>query len=352
MQILDVAEIKRYLDLAENVGRTWPAIDAHVHATEVIFHELEYRTVPGENGVRSAAQGPFRPPRLAPLRLTDPSRAASGFDARARNRASRLSFTSAYQHIGRRVLLEHMGLARISVALLLPVAPRDGPVEDQMTTLHGLHGGDERFPLGYSVPNSIPNSEVARDVEAASAAHDVKAVKLHPNLSGIDFQSVQGMERVESILEACGRARLPLIVHGGLSPILDDERASRHSVLQNLQRVDWGRCTEHVVIAHCGVFGFGAEENGAQSIPLLRRILSRHDNVLVDTSGLSFEVLVQMLRSLDQTRIVFGSDALYFSMWQAVVTLLRALETVGSPLEESFAQITSRNARTYLRLGF
>ena len=67
------------------------------------------------------------------------------------------------------------------------------------------------------------------------AGYDVKAVKLHPNISRIDPATSHGMERVESILGACSRARLPLIVHGGRSPILGDDRTS-HAVLGTSSR--------------------------------------------------------------------------------------------------------------------
>ena len=59
-----------------------------------------------------------------------------------------------------------MGLGGVGIALLLPVAPADGPVEDQMQTLKEIRGPDRRLLLGYSVPSAVPNGEVARGPRA------------------------------------------------------------------------------------------------------------------------------------------------------------------------------------------
>ena len=49
MQALSIEEIRHYLDLAAEVGRSFPVIDVHVHGTEIIFRQLEYLpSAPGE----------------------------------------------------------------------------------------------------------------------------------------------------------------------------------------------------------------------------------------------------------------------------------------------------------------
>jgi predicted TIM-barrel fold metal-dependent hydrolase len=213
-----------------------------------------------------------------------------------------------------------------------------------------LSGGDRRLPLGYSVPNTVPKDAVPDDLRAAALRYGPRAVKLHPNISGIDLQTIEGVDRVESILAACSAARMPLIVHGGRSPILDDEHARNFASLENLERVDWSRSREGVVIAHFGVFGCAGEEVSTIGLPTLKRILKRHDNVFVDTSGVTFDVLLEMLRGIDHGRIVFGSDALYFPMWKSLATLIHALSEIAVPVEESLARIAGHNARGHLRL--
>jgi predicted TIM-barrel fold metal-dependent hydrolase len=350
MESLSVSEVQRYLDLAGEIGKSSPIVDVHVHATEVIFRQIQYHSDPAEPEVLHGGDGAFQPPRITALRFGDPSRAAARFDAATRNRVSRMLFTAAYQHTGHRVLLEHMRLACVDVALLLPVAPPDGGVTDQMTLLAALRGDRGPLAIAYSVPNTVPTDEIARDVAQAVAAYGACAVKLHPNLTGIDLRTASGVERAESILAACGLQALPLLVHGGRSPILEDDRASSHAILANLERVDWSGSAAPVVIAHCGCFGCSPGEIAGQAMPALRRILDRHANVSVDISGLTLPVLIEVLRQLDQHRIVFGSDALYFPMWQAVVSLLHALGIAGYPPAESFALIAGRNPRVLLGL--
>jgi predicted TIM-barrel fold metal-dependent hydrolase len=346
---LSAADARRRLDLAADIAASSPIVDVHVHATEVVFRQTHYRPGAAGGELLQASDAGFRAPTVTGVRFDDPWRAGDRFDAATRNRVSRLLFTNAYQHTGRAVLREHMRLAGVNVALLLPVAPPDGGVADQMELLAAIRGQDADLPIAYSVPNPVPAAEISRDLERAVARFGVRAVKLHPNLTGIDIASAAGHERVDHLLAGCGRLALPLLVHGGRSPILADPRASQHATLANLARIDWSRTTAPVVIAHCGFFGCPREEIAADGLTALRRILDRHPNVFVDTSGLSLPVLVDVLRRLDHGRIVFGSDALYFPMWQAVVTLLSALDVAGFPLAESFAQIASHTPRALLQ---
>ena len=72
-------------------------------------------------------------------------------------------------------------------------------------------------------------------------------------------------------------------------------------------------------------------------------MLQSHDNLMIDVSGLDFHVLVVVLRNIDADRIIFGSDALYYSQWSVVVKLLGALKEVFSDVEENFLKIMSIN---------
>jgi len=348
VRTLELPEIEGYLELAAQVGRRTPIVDAHAHGTEVIFQKIRYSA--GADGVRSAGPSAFRPPKLQPFRLGSAAGEAASLDPSMRNRISRLMFTTAYQHAGRRVFLEHMRLARVDRALLLAVAPESGGVEGQMRELAEGCQGEARLLLGYSVPNAVDETDLVTHLRGAVEGHGIRAVKLHPNLSRIDPRSDRGASRIRSLLVACGEAGLPLVVHGGLSPIIEDPEASRFAVLENLRDVDWSLSGEPVVLAHAGVFGCDDEQARA-GLPVVREMLERHPNLLVDTSGLEFGILVELLRGVSRSRVVFGSDALYFSMWQAVVALLCALESGGDDVEEGFATIASTNALDRMRLA-
>ena len=77
----------------------------------------------------------------------------------------------------------------------------------------------------------------------------------------------------------------------------------------------------------------------------LSALLARHDNLVTDTSGLDYPVLVAMLRRLDPARVVFGSDALYTPMWKSLVMVLRALEAAGHDPVACFPSIAGETAR-------
>lgn len=350
METLSLGEVERYLELAGAVAASRPVVDVHVHATEVIFDEIDYSAAGGDGALLSAVDRPFRAPRPAPLAIGAAS-AAAGFDSAARNRASRMYFTRAYEQTGSRVLLAHMDLARVDVAYLLPVARAGTDVERSMELLRATCSGQSRLLPGTCVAASVPPARIADALDDAVERFGARIVKLHPNLSDIDLTRAGGMERVEAILAACRRAALPLLVHGGLSPILGDCPAASHARLDRLERVDWGASGGCVVLAHCGLFGYHGDADAGPALQSLERILARHDNVVVDTSGLEFALLAEVLRRVDHERILFGSDALYFPMWQAVVRLLRALELGGGPIEEPFARIACVNAAARLGSG-
>jgi predicted TIM-barrel fold metal-dependent hydrolase len=351
MTTLRLPDIERYLALAAEVGRGSPVVDVHVHATEVIFGGIHYRDDAGAGELLSAADRPFESPRALPFQLGEEPAVTARFDATARLRASRLFFGRAYEQTGRSVLLAHMDLAEVDVALLLPVAPSAGTLAGQMSTLLAVRGQEPRLLVAYSVPATVPLAEIALDVETAARAYDARAVKLHPNLSRIDLGTPAGIERAERVVEACGRARLPLVVHGGRSPILGDDPACEHATLDRLAQIDWGRSQASVILAHAGLFGYGAAEAVAGAVSKLERLLARHGNLRVDLSGLEFELLRALLRRIDHERIVFGSDALYFPMWQAVVRLLHALGLEGFDAGAAFARIACRNGAAALGLA-
>jgi predicted TIM-barrel fold metal-dependent hydrolase len=98
------------------------------------------------------------------------------------------------------------------------------------------------------------------------------------------------------------------------------------------------------------VYGRKGAEVVDHDLPTLRRMLSKWPNLIVDTSGVSSRILAMVLRSIDIDRIIFGSDALYVPMWQAVAVALHAIRLSGAPLEDTFARIAQSNPSARLRM--
>jgi predicted TIM-barrel fold metal-dependent hydrolase len=348
MTILSKAEVDNYLRWAGELGRDAVIVDMHVHATEVIRagHTYTYDT---GTGVYARDDRAFTPPATTKLVLRDEYSAGDAFTAATRNQVSAMLFERAYDHTGPAVLSAEMALANIDTALLLPVARPGQSISDQMAVLRTFRDADDRFHLSYSVPDTIPDQDISVAVRQAVADFGIRAVKLHPNLSNLDPESEVGRERTLAIIAACDAMNLPLIVHGGRSPILGDSAAAEHAVLEKLDTIEWSGSKACVVVSHFGVYGFRGEEIARQG-KRLNALLARHANMVTDTSGVDYAVLTSLLPIVDPDRILYGSDAMYTPMWKSVVQLLRALETVEADPESAFLKIASTNPRRHLGL--
>jgi len=215
-----------------------------------------------------------------------------------------------------------MDLCGIDKGLLLPVAPSAGNADSLMSRVKSYYGESERFLMGYSIPNTVPDADIEQDIAKAVETYDAKAVKIHPNISGIDLQSSAGKERVERIFSASGALGLPLVIHGGRSPLLQDMRCREYAVIDNLMGLDFSMTRAPVIIAHGATFGCSDEECDERVIPLLKELLERNSNLFVNTAGVSLRALELMFSKMDSKRIVFGSDALFLTPWEGLAKLL------------------------------
>ena len=125
-------------------------------------------------------------------------------------------------------------------------------------------------------------------------------------------------------------------------------RLSRgYAALGNLCQINWSITSTPVVISHAGMMGHSLHEIN-DLMDLLMRILSTHNNVIVNISALDLDALKLILQKIDRDRIVFGSDAFYFPQWTAAVKLFRALEETRSNVEEAFIKIAGDNPAKFL----
>ena len=150
------------------------------------------------------------------------------------------------------------------------------------------------------------------------------------------------------ILESCKKTKLPLIIHGGKSPLIKKKKSWNYGVIENLVNVDWGISKYTVVISHAGSYGCDESELEISILPKLNKLLSKFDNLFIDTADLDIDVLIKILETIDKERIIFGSDALYELQWISIVKLVHALKTNWSKAEERFLKITSFNPIKYI----
>lgn len=342
-------QVDTYLKTAKEIGESYKLMDMHVHPFEVIYYGLKYVPNSEVAGLYSTNVSRYVPSETALLKEDEASEAKyrqMAPDLRAK--FSLFSFRRLYAHTGPALFREQMRLGGIGKSLLLPVMSPDESDESQMERMTEMFGHDERFALGYCVPNSVPVDGITGAVRAAIQKYNVRAIKIHPNITGIDLTASSGKQRVEAILEASRETGLAVIVHGGRSPDVKDPKAVGYSTLQNLGSIDWGITGAPVVIAHAGIFGHEASEIETDILPLLDRLLANYDHLIVDVSALNIQGLGSVLNRVDLSRMVFGSDALYHLQWRAVVKLMYALEKTVINYEEAFVQIASVNPEKYI----
>ncbi len=246
---------------------------------------------------------------------------------------------------------DQMGLSAIDKILLLPIMGIEGAGDGQLRSMKEMFGSDDRFLFGYCLPNDIPDDKVADDVKRAMDSYDIQVLKIHPAVTGIDLSTQKGIARVESILDASRQTRLKVVIHGGRSPDCENVETMSYGTVNDLQHVDWSITSETIIIAHSGCFGHTFGEVQGEVLPMLNRLLRRHSNLAVDTSGVGFEVLCQILKTIDPQRIVFGSDSLYEVQWSVMVKLWCALEQTVSRPEDTLLRIASRNPANLISMA-
>lgn len=339
--VLSVSQIEDYISSLKSICHDTPVIDCHVHATEVIRDKLEYSTN-CEPVLSAVGFDNYKKPRLNAARITA---AQTGPDRVRQNRLSEMAFTQSYRYTGATVLRDQMELAGVDRAVLLPVAHQRDSLNRQMQIIDSCCALDSCFIPGFSIDNAISDDDIADHLESAVRKHAVRVVKVHANVSGINLSEKTGRRRVNAILRACDPLDLPLVFHGGCSPILGDGPDSKFSIAENLREIDWGATRSAVVIAHFGVYGCDGSslDISRGSVGHIQDILDDHSNVYLDTSGVMFPAIRRMLEIVDPSRVVFGSDAMYVPMYRQIAFVMHALAEAGVDLN-IMRTIASQNA--------
>jgi predicted TIM-barrel fold metal-dependent hydrolase len=332
VEVLSAEQVVQYLDKIRDICGTRSIVDVHVHATEVIRGRTEYACL--TNGIYSESDSqPYHAPKVSNVRLTS---IALGDNVERQNKLSELAFTRAYRHTGPTVLGHQLDLAGVDKAALLPVSSSHSQLGQQMEVIRNCCSSDSRFIAGYCIPHDVPIDKIGDELRKALDEYDIRIVKVHPNISDIDLTSAAGRDRLQAIIQACGSCSLPALLHGGCSPILGDVPARKFSTIENLDRIDWSRTSSPVIIAHFGLYGCSGNDELAskESLKQLIAMLNRHPNLFTDTSGVSYDIIKQMLSALGPDKVVFGSDALYVPVYRQLALVAHAMHELGMELAE------------------
>jgi predicted TIM-barrel fold metal-dependent hydrolase len=341
-------EVKQYLARVKELRSAYRLFDIHAHPFEILFDQFHYRLSPDQKGLYSASACPYHPPQLTALPPENTFRMDSGAEGNLKGGLSWIALREVYSHTGPKVFGDHMSLSGIDRVLLLPVASPDEVSDQSMETLIEMFGPDGPFSFGCGVPNRIRLEGMSEFLKERIKRHGIEAVKLHPNITGIDLGTKPGKERVEGMLKACGELELPLIIHGGRSPVVRHSKTAEYGRIQYFQDIDWKISPETVVIAHAGGYGCSRGEMEEEVLPILQRLLSRYPNLMIDLSGLEMDVIGLLFRKVDLGRILFGSDGLYTAPWAALVKIAHALLKEGLNLEKGLIEIVSLNPSLFM----
>lgn len=346
--MLKANEVNRYLDQIKYIKKSHSLIDIHVHPFNLMCNGFTYTKNLQHEGIYSANSSPYTPPTYGQLKISQtPETTIRALKPELQRKMAILTARRLYAHTGTKMFTDHMQLSGIDKILLLPVLGPDESDDYQMETLCSMFGNDDRFALGYCIPNSVANNEIDNTVRHAVHKYKIKAIKIHPNITELDLASSLGRERVEYIIAAAGKTGLNVVIHGGRSTGIKDHLAATYGIIKNLQQIDWGNTKKAVIIAHAGTYGHDLHQIKEEVFPIMDKLLSRHNNLFVDVSGLEFEVISAVVKYIDINRVFFGSDALYNSQWGAAVKLMHALQKNFRDYEDCFIRICSTNPSSH-----
>ena len=348
-------EVRTALDILTELAASEELFDIHTHPFNVADSVPAYRETSPRTGIFTRGYGHYVPPDPEAKKWDEGAAGegdGKGGDVKVDQHLVRklylLKSRSTYNFTGPTVLNDQMALAGIKHALLLPVARPEDKGDDQMLEMERLFGAHQNFSMGYCVPNDCPTEKIVGDVGRIRNRFKVAALKIHPNLTGIDPSCRRGLDRMHHILEASRTYRLPVIIHGGYSKEFSDGDAVSFGCLDRLVHVAWETTDQPVIIAHAGFFGCGREEITNSGFPQLENLLVKHDHLLVDLAGLGPWVIQMIVKKIEKERILFGSDALYFSIQSSAVHTLVALMQTGFDAGRMFHRFAGINPARYI----
>lgn len=329
--------------------------DIHTHPFNVADSIPSYQETSARTGIFSRGDGHYVPPDLETEEFgkdvignEDGKNENIHFNQHLLKKFYLLKSRKTYNFTGPGVLIDQMALAGIKRALLLPVARPEDKGDTQMLEMERLFGAHRNFTMGYCVPNDCNNEKIVQEVGRVRNRFKVAALKIHPNITGIDPSSRGGLDRIHHILEASKTHQLPVIVHGGYSREFSDGDAVNFGCLDRLVHVAWETTDQPVIIAHAGLFGCSREEILKSGIPRIKNLLVKHDHLLVDLAGLGSWTIQMVVNKLESERILFGSDALYFSILRSAVLTLIALMRTDFDAARIFHKFAGINPGRYI----
>jgi len=340
-----------YLAILAAIKQHHRLYDVHVHPYEVLFDRFTYQETASVPGVLSLEGKGYSTPSIYHFRFPEIGELGNDSKSMRLQDISVMLLKKVYSCVGEKVFTDQMDLGGIDKVLLLPVASESSSAahfENRLRWVTEQYPDQKRFAYAGSVPGSIPTEGLHDYLSNLKAIFDIKAIKCHPVVTGIDLTKMARKHWLAELVRACGQCGLPLIIHSGQNNPYWGGRRTNCAALENLRKINFSVSGAPVVIAHAGFHRCTMSDILSEGLPLLKYLLNTHDNLFVDISGLTFEPLKVVIEQIPANRILFGSDALYAPQWEAVILTLHALNVKGRRIEEDFVQFASINPRSLI----
>jgi len=350
MEIIEKVNVKKYLEMAQELKQNNIFFDCHCHPFDIFFHQLAYHKNKNESDVISLNNKRPEKPKISSIQLNEEMK-QHPISSSLTEKFFLVKIKRIYGHTGRKIFEHQKELSLIDKVLLLPVALSNDFLKTELKKVFELFGGSESYMIAGSIPLCTIIENILDVVDFMVSEYSIKAIKIHPPLMDIDFSKSKNIEWIENTLGICSVFELPIVVHSGKSFLVRNQKAVEYGSIHKFENVNWRLNKQTVVLAHAGAFGCNSAEIQDDIIPVLKKILDSNNNVMVDISGLGYDSLITILRGIGSERILFGSDALYYPQWSALVMLIAALDELNCNVEKEFLQIVSKNPKRFIFNG-
>lgn len=341
-------EPQMLLEWARDLGRTYSFFDFHVHPFDVLTGDVDYQRNENFEGFFSKGSSIYHGPTVDESMEPEDSRLVTG---PCTERAFLLASRFKYAHTGSKVIADQIDAAGLSGALLLPVARVPGRAEEMLEASKKMFLSDSDLYFACAYPVGTPADKLAEFFCTAREHYKICAIKIHPNLAGIDPLTQTGHDLIEATLEAAGALGLPVIVHAGRTSTLKPCDSAEYGILSHLETIDWSLSTAPVIFAHAGCYELTQAEASA-TLSKLDTLFQKYPNLMADTSNLELFSLRLVLRKVSRDRLLFGSDALYVPIWKAWLRFLGSLREVSHSPDNDLIRIASLNPTKCLGIEF
>ena len=331
--------IDYYLKILKNLHKHTKMYDIHLHPFD-IFTPFNYTENKIKFGLFSTDTNAYKETNLEKIKKKFESECNKNIE----NKKCLLSEyfqKRIYNHTGPYVFKKLFDQSFIHKGIMLPIPNDEQCFEYQMDVLKMMFSNDSRFYIAGSIPNNIEDYEIENYIRIQKNKYSIVAIKIHPNVTKLDLSETKNKVRLENIIYACSKNKLPIIIHGGRSKTVKGI-VGKFGELCNFHGIKYD-ANIPIIIAHGGTHDSPMNLIKNKIIPKLKNLIKNNNNIFIDISGLKGDAINILLRNINIDRILFGSDSLYVHPLMMQLRFIRELDKLGFNIEECLKKVMNKN---------